>query len=165
MRAFLLALVLLAAPMAGCAGGQDPSSSGEQAPEWSLEDTDGEMHTRESTSGSPTVIFYMATWCPSCEDMTSEMSQVHAEHGEQIDMLSAGVDPGETDQDLETWKNEHDQPWPHGIDQDAQLQRAYGVDSQSSVVVLDDEGVLAEKWGYGEATAEEVSAVLDNLGV
>jgi peroxiredoxin len=161
MRAFLLALVLLAAPMAGCAGGDTESSGGE----WSLEDTDGEMHTRESTSGSPTVIFYMATWCPSCEDMTSEMSQVHAEHGEQIDMLSAGVDPGETDQDLETWKNEHDQPWPHGIDQEAQLQQAYGVDSQSSVVVLDDEGVLAEKWSYGEATAEEVSAVLDNLGV
>jgi thiol-disulfide isomerase/thioredoxin len=161
MRAFLLALVLLAAPRAGCAGGDTEASRGE----WAFSDTEDEEHSRESTSGSPTVIFYMATWCPSCEDMTSEMSQVHAEHGEQIDMLSAGVDPGETDQDLETWKNEPDQPWPHGIDQEAQLQRAYGVDSQSSVVVLDDEGVLAEKWGYGEATAEEVSAVLDNLGV
>jgi len=163
MRAWILALLLVAAPLTGCADSGQPAQDGEGVPAWSLEDTNGTTHTHETVAGSPTVIFYMATWCPSCQDMTSEMRQVHEDHGASIDVLSAGVDPGESDSDLERWKSQYNQSWPHGIDEDAEMQQAHGIESQSSVVVLDDEGVRTEKWGYGEATAEEVSNVIESL--
>lgn len=163
MRALLLALALLAAPVAGCLSGEESPTGG--SPEWSFEDTEGQTHSQETAAGSPTVIFYMATWCPSCQELTSEMKQVHDEYASQgVDVFSVTVDPGETHEDLERWKAEHEQAWPHGIDEDAQLQRTYGVDSQSNVVVLDGEGLKVEHWGYGKATAEEVGAVLDELG-
>lgn len=164
MRALMLSLALLAAPLAGCADTGQPSAGEGEVPAWSIEDTNGTTHTHETTAGSPTVVFYMATWCPSCQQMTEEMRQVHDEHGETIDMLSAGVDPGESEEDLERWKDEHDQPWPHGLDEGAEMQQAHGIESQSSVVVLDPEGHVAEKWGYGEATAEEVGNVIEAVG-
>jgi peroxiredoxin len=134
----------------------------EPAPEWSFTDTDVETHSANASSGSPTVIFYMATWCPSCKELTSELGTVHDNYTPRgVDVYSVTVDRGETHDDLENWKTEHDQPWPHGIDEDAQLQQTFGVDSQSSVVVLDEEGYLVDRWGYGEATADEVSATLD----
>jgi len=164
MRAWLLALALLAAPLAGCASqpASDPAQDSDQAPQWSFTDTEGTEHSTDSASGSPTVVFYMATWCSSCKSMTTEMAQVHEEHASQgVDVFSVAVDPGEGDEDLESWKAEYDQPWPHGVDEGSQMQRAYGVDSQSSVVVLDAEGSLVEGWGYGEATAEDVSQAIE----
>ena len=42
---------------------------------------------------------------------------------------------------LRAWKERYSQPWPHGVDPAFATQRAFGITSQSSVVVLDPTGV------------------------
>lgn len=166
MRAIALALVLLAAPLAGCASSEEANTADQgPAPEWSFTDTDGQTHSRESASGSPTVIFFMATWCSSCQKKTSDMKRVHDDYAQAgVDVFSVTVDSNEGDEDLERWKEDFSQNWPHGTDDQAQLQQAFGVRSQSNVVILDGEGHKVEHWGYGAATYDEMSAVLDDLG-
>lgn len=164
MRRALAAALLVAASAVGCLseGGETPQT--EPAPEWSFTDLDGETHDGESTRGDPVVLFFMATWCPSCQEKTDDLAAVHEEHAaDGVQVFSLTVDGTETEEDLRNWKREHNQTWPHGIDEGTEVARTFGVDSQSSVVVLDDEGRLAERWGYGEATADEIDRVLASL--
>lgn len=162
MRAILLAVALVAAPLAGCAGSQ-PAPGGEgAAASWTVVDTEGREHTASSTRGQVLVVFFMATWCPSCQRMTEDMAEVHQAYaGQGVQMLSVSWDPEEDHEDLEEWKESYDQPWPHGIDRAFAIHQAYGISRQSSVIVLDSQGALVERWGYGQADAEAVSQAID----
>lgn len=165
MRRLLLTLALLTLPLAGCAS-QDPGPApGEpgEVPAWSFTDLDGTQHSNASATGSPTVLFFMATWCKSCQAMTDDLSQVHAAYGQEIDLFSVSFDPSEGPEDLARWKQTYNQSWPHGVDQGSSIARTFGVNRQSSVVVLDADGGFTKGWGYGQASAEGIGAVLDEL--
>jgi peroxiredoxin len=162
-RAALLALALLAVPLAGCIGG-DGSPSTVEPLAWSFTDTEGDEHSNGTAAGSPTVLFFMATWCESCKQKTDDLRAVQADFAERdVDVFSLSVDPQETDADLETWKATHDQPWPHGVDENLTVARTMDVQSTSNVVVLDGDNQLVQHWDYGEANEQAVRSVLDNL--
>lgn len=159
MRPFLVALVLL---LAGCAGqGGEPAASG-SAPTWSFTDLDGMVHSRDAPPGNATVLFFMATWCTSCRGKAPMISEVHGDYAARgVRFYSIDVDPTERVESIRAWQRERDQPWPHGVDAGASVQRAFGVTSQSSVVVLDGSGAVGRSWGYGAVTEEGLRAALD----
>lgn len=159
-----LAIVLLVAPLAGCAGSNPAPAEEQSSHAWSFEDTEGVEHSNETAAGSPTVLFFMATWCSSCEKKTEDMRGVHDAYEEgAVDVFSVTVDDRENAEDLEAWKAEHEQPWPHGVDEGLEVARTFGVDQTSNVVILDGENRVVEHWGYGQATESEMREVLDEL--
>lgn len=160
----LLAIALVAAPLAGCAGSQPAPVDEQSGHAWSFVDTEGVEHSNETAAGSPTVLFFMATWCSSCQKKTDDMRGVHGAYEEEaVDVLSLTVDDRESASDLEAWKTEYDQPWPHGVDEGLEVARTFGVDQTSNVVILDGENRVVEHWGYGQATESEMREVLDDL--
>lgn len=160
-RAVLLALLLVGTALTGCTGAEQTS---DEPLAWSFTDTEGQDHSDETAAGSPTVFFFMATWCSSCQAMTDDMRQVHADHSaDGVDVYSLSWDPQEDEEDLAAWKAEYNQSWPHGNDPDLDVAETFGVESQSSVVLLDGDNKKARHWGYGEATASDVSAAVDGL--
>lgn len=165
MRVVLVALLLVVTGLAGCATDtsppQAPVEAGE-APSWSFTDTEGQTHSANSSQGSPTVLFFFATWCSSCRAMTDDLAQVHAQYeADGVDLYSISWDPSESDSDFEAWKERYDQPWPHGKDPASSIAKTFGVRSQSSVVVLDSDGHVVQGWGYGQASHESIAAALE----
>lgn len=162
VRVLLLAAVLAASALAGCTGGDD--GAGEEPITWRFTDTDGRVHSNGTAAGTPSVFFFMATWCPSCRDLADDMRAIHDGYADQgVDVFSLSWDPDEDEDDLESWKRDYDQPWPHGNDPGLEVASAMDVQSQSSVVILDGESVKARHYGYGEATEDQMSAILDGL--
>jgi peroxiredoxin len=149
----------------GDAGGAGPGTTAAGAgPWWSFTDTEGATRSRDTVAGKPVVLFFMATWCSTCKRLTGDLREVHAQYSERgVSVFSVTFDPTETDEDLEGWKARYSQPWPHGVDPSLSIQREFGVDAQSSVVVLDEKGNLENRWGYGQATRAAVASVLDDL--
>lgn len=161
-RVLLLATALVAVPMAGCASGG--GDGGGEPIAWRFTDTDGQVHSNGTAAGSPSVLFFMATWCPSCRDLADDMRAVHEDYADRgVHVYSLSWDPDEDEDDLESWKAEHDQPWPHGNDPGLEVASAMDVQSQSSVVILDGESVKARHYGYGEASHGKMSEILDGL--
>lgn len=151
-------------PGTGTTDGGDANGSESPAlgPDWSFVDTDGVTRSRDSGLGNASVIFFMATWCGSCRSAASWLDDVHAEYAPSgVQFLSVGQDPTESASDLERWKADYGQPWPHGVDADRNVQNAFGIRSQSSFVVLDADGNVVEKWGYGQASANDIRTALD----
>ncbi len=159
-----VAVALLAVPLTGCLG-SDPGAplSGESV-SWSFVDTDGVEHSNDTAAGSPTVVFFMATWCASCQEKTEDMRAVHEAyepHG--VDVFSVTVDPNEDVEDLEAWKQTYQQPWPHGTDPELAMAQTFGVQQTSNVVVLDGDNQLVTHWGFGQANEAAMTSILDDL--
>lgn len=161
MRAWSLVLVasLLAAGCAAPAPGAPAEERGDGAA-WRLADTTGAEWTDLSLRGEPALLFFMATWCSSCRTVAPRLAALHEEYGGRVQFLSVGWDPSETPQDLEAWAARHAQPWPHGADADHDVARHHDVRSQSVVVVLDAQGRVAWKSGYGPSE-EDARRALD----
>jgi thiol-disulfide isomerase/thioredoxin len=161
MQARFLLTVLLLAPLAGCLG-PEGASPGDGAPAWSFTDTEGMVHARDAPEGNATVLFFMATWCGTCVGKAPMLAEVHDEYADRgVRFYSLDFDATETPDQIRTWKERRDQPWPHGVDPGLAVQRAFGVTSQSSVVVLDGSGRVVESWGYGAVTGPALRAALD----
>lgn len=136
--------------------------AGSIGPEWSFVDTEGVERSRASTAGGPVVLFFMATWCAACKANAPRVAAVHETFAPQgLQVLSVGWDPLETAAELDAWKERYAQPWPHGTDPGANVARAFGVTSQSSLVVLDDAGNPVRTWGYGGATEQDLRAAVE----
>jgi peroxiredoxin len=160
-RALVVLVAALALALAGCLGG-DGADAGDEPPEWSFTDTEGQEHTHEDARGTPTVVFFMATWCPSCQDQTDALGTAANHTPDGVDFYSLSWDPDEGDDDLRSWKRNHDQPWPHGTDPGLAIADAYGVESQSTVAVLDANNTLVRRWDYGKhPTADDIGSAIE----
>ncbi len=158
-----LAIALLTVPLAGCVANDPAPPPGSGSLEWEFTDTQGQTHSNETAQGTPTVFFFMATWCTSCQDKASDLRAVHGAYEEQgVDVFSLSWDPDEDEQDLEQWKAEYEQPWPHGNDPDLEIQRTFGVNQQSEVVLLDEDNRMVQHWGYGQVNQQALSTILDD---
>lgn len=175
-RRALLAACLLALPLSGCLGGSTgdtgllpaPSEGDGEGqgtgpgPAWSFTATDGQDYGRDEPAGNATLLFFMATWCSSCRMLAPSVAQVAQEYGPQgVRTFSLSTDPGDSDAQLEDWKERHAQPWVHGRDEGQRAMAAFDITTQSSVVILDGDGHLVQRWGYGRASVGEMRAALD----
>lgn len=163
MRALLLAT--LAALLAGCA--QDALAppapdEGSLGPAWSFVDTEGATRSRDAPPGEATVLFFMASWCSTCRTKAPILAEAHEAFAARgVRFLSISVDVSDDAATLDRWREERAQPWPHGVDPSLATERAFGVTSQSSVVVLDADGRLVERWGYGAVERDGLFAAVE----
>lgn len=191
MRAFPLAFLLASSALAGClepAASPAPGGAGEDTrapdsasgatppandappanatvatgPAWAFTDTTGATRSRDSVAGAPSVLFFLATWCSSCRSRAAWLDDVAADFaGAGVRFLSVGQDPTESDAQLEAWADKYDHAWPHGVDKDRSVQRALGVTSQSSFVVLDRDGEIVRRFGYPGASESDLRASIE----
>ncbi len=62
-------------------------SSIDKASDFNLKTLDGKQITIASFKGKPTVIWFMAAWCPSCIGQTDAIKKVKSEFGDNINIL------------------------------------------------------------------------------
>lgn len=156
-----LVLPLLVAALAGCSSAPPGVAVG-AAPAWSFTDTEGAVHSNATAAGHPSLLFFMATWCGSCRATTPALAAVHREFEDRgLQVFSVTVERGDDDAALEAWKAQYHQPWPHGRDPSGAMPRTFEIVAQSSVVVLDAEGRVVQRWGYGQATEPAMRAAVE----
>lgn len=131
-------------------------------PGWRFTDTTGAERSRDGHAGAPSVLFFLATWCSSCRSRAAWLDDVAGDFADEgVQFLSVGQDPTESDAQLEAWADKYDHAWPHGVDRDRSVQRALGVTSQSSFVVLDEAGEIVKRFGYPGASEAELRAAIE----
>lgn len=165
-----LAAVLVALLAAGCLSSEEPEHAGAHAAEpppadpnalWFV-DTDGATQVVWPVSSNATVLFFMATWCPTCKEEAPMMASVHEDYAAQgVRFFSLDFDASETNVQIEAWKQKHAQPWPHGVDHGMRIQRAVSATGASSIVALDDVGEIVARWKHGGASEATLRKVLD----
>lgn len=154
-----MAGLVVAMVLAGCAAPQgDTSGNLDGDAAWVFTSFDGARHEPSDPAANATVLFFMATWCTTCQSKAPVLTAAYDDFAAQgVRFLSIDFDPSESHADVAAWQERYGHPWPHGLDVDREVQRELHVTIQSTVIVLDAAGDEVERFGYGKVTEAGLS--------
>lgn len=125
------------APASGQSGQEAP-----KAPDFTLQNYDGEDVTLSDFEGKEVVLNFFATWCPPCREEIPDFINVQDEYTEDVVFLFIDVQ-----EDRETYAAAAEKYSWEGMevlfDETGELSYNYGVRSFPTTFVLDEEGYLS----------------------
>jgi thiol-disulfide isomerase/thioredoxin len=138
--ALAAASLVAASGLAGCLEG---SLVGQRAPSFTLVTSAGARVNESSFPGRFVILDLMATWCAPCRLEAEHLKQVQSSFGDRVVILSIGADPTETDAQLDAFAQQHGATWPHGLDHDGSIGRAYRLGTIPKLVIVGPDGRVA----------------------
>ncbi|WP_338668999.1 TlpA family protein disulfide reductase [Pseudodesulfovibrio methanolicus] len=132
------------------------ASSGEARPYMGVAELDQYLKTN---AGKPTMLFFWASWCPSCKQQIPELETLQKDKGGQINLVALSVDESESALDRYLAKHPMDVPVYWG-NQD--LARKFRVEAIPTLIIFDKTGkqIFAQA---GVFPASMLGAMADKL--
>lgn len=160
MTGWRIALLLLALVLGGCTA--EASGPRPKAPDFTLNDLDGNAVSLASLRGKTVLIDFWATWCAPCVYQPAQLNAfLEAYEGDDIAVLGIEVG-GATVEEIREWSQENDAVARYPILRDAteSLPHEYGVLGYPALVVVSPEGEIATLHS-GVAEADEVEDLVE----
>jgi len=128
----------------------------EKAPDFMVEDANGNKARLSDMRGSPVVVNFWASWCPPCRSEMPAFNKVFLESGETVQfmMINAVGARGETKEAGAKYIAEEGFSFPvyYDVEQDAMAE--YGIRSLPTSIFVDAEGYIA---GVVEGSIDEAT--------
>ncbi len=179
LTGFLLISALLSLP-AALMSAQDNSAEGAesqlkalgfempresfQAPDFSLEDLQGNTRNLKDYRGKLVMLNFWATWCPPCRAEMPSMEQLYQEmRGEDFVMLAVNLREGRTK--VAGFTEEEGYNFPVLLDKDGQVgSQLYGVQAIPTTYLIAPDGtILGRKAGTREWDTPEIKSLFNSL--
>lgn len=114
------------------------------APDFSVEDREGNTVTFSELIGKPVVINFWASWCPPCKSEMPEFDTVYRELGEEVTFLMINSTDGarETAETAAAYIDGQGYSFPVYFDTGQEASYAYGISSLPTTVFIDRDGYL-----------------------
>ena len=135
------------------------------APDFALEDMDGETHRLSELRGQVVMVNFWATWCPPCREEMPSMEAVYQdlkEQGFQVLALNQWETPDQVFPymgQLEVYPS-----FPVLFDRDSSVAEAYGVKGLPTTVLVDKQGrVVYRAVGGRDFNHPEVRRLIEGL--
>jgi len=115
---------------------------GDIAPDFTLNDVDGNSYTLSQFKGKPVLLAYFATWCTPCQIEANTVKQVDDETGgNKFAVYQIGVDDRENLNDLKQFKSGYgNNDWIIGFGFDVAEQ--YNVRTLDTTLIIDEDGII-----------------------
>ncbi|MGD8731468.1 MAG: redoxin domain-containing protein [Anaerolineales bacterium] len=135
---------------------------GALAPDFLLEDVNGEQYRLSEMRGQVVLLNFWATWCGPC---LVEMSLLDSEYQEFSDegLLIMAINDGESADKVEQFAEENELSLPLLLDPGRVVQRLYNIRGYPSSVFVDDEGRI-KFIHIGLIQKSQLSNYLEELG-
>ncbi|MBI2125862.1 MAG: TlpA family protein disulfide reductase [Thaumarchaeota archaeon] len=110
----------------------------------------------------PLVIYFFATWCPTCESDLRALNSAYEKYQGKINVLVVGFDPSEDAQLIKHYKTSHGYSWSFAeYSKDAILH--FKIVTQSTKIGIDAKGNVVFTDGYGVLSQSDWDARLEKL--
>lgn len=136
---------------------------GEQAPNFTLPDLNGNETSLSDYRGEVVLINFWATWCPPCRVEMPDMEAVYREHGDS-DFEILGVDQREPVDLVTKYVDERGFSWVFLLDEDFDVSRDYSATSIPRSILVDRDGDVAYIW-TGTLTRSQLERQIADLGI
>ena len=96
------------------------------------------ISSEKISSEKPTLIYFMASWCPTCVAGEKVFKQIHNKYGNNVQLITVDMDPQrDTEQDLKDFQRQYGGEWTHLIDKEYELTKKYQVKQLEEVFLID----------------------------
>jgi len=122
--------------------GQGPSGpTYEKAPDFTLADIYGEEFSLSRFRGKVVLLDFFATWCEPCKQEIPELKRLKSRFGGQLVIISISISPGDTDEVLREFAEQHGMDWLVARDT-AGVADLYDVKALPTLVLVDKSGFI-----------------------
>jgi len=158
------------------AGGESPGGAEEaaeeqeeekpkiEAPDFTVEDAEGNAVKLSDFFGKPIVLNFWATWCPGCVSEMPEFNAVYEELGGEVNFLMVDVVDGqrETKETGARYIADQGYAFPVYFDTEQEAALAYGVMFFPSTIFIDQDGYVVKgvQGPLTEASLREAIALM-----
>ena len=147
LKAILLIILASVLLLAGCpAGSQSPSAAqvGKQAPDFTLQNLDGQSVSLSDFLGKPVLLNFWATWCPPCRHEMPYLQEVYEEwSGKGLVVLA--INMGESPFDVKTFTEAYNLSIPALVDVAGNAAHEYNIMSIPTSFFIDSDGIIKQK--------------------
>ena len=115
-----------------------------KATDFSLETLEGEAFTLSGARGKVLLLDVGASWCAPCNEVIPHIKKIYDQFSKVDEVAIWGINDGETPEQVETFLEEHQPPWPILLDRQQEVRKAYQIDGIPFFILIDKEG----NWQY-----------------
>lgn len=154
------AALLLLAVVAGCE--KEPKPDKSASLDFSLTDLSGNIVKLVDYKGKVVMLEFWTTWCPPCKLSIPTLNMLHERYKDKdFKLLALSID--ETKETLMEFSEEFTMNYTVLLD-NKDVNKAYGVRSIPTTIILDKEGNVAKKhMGYSSQSAEQYIKDIEEL--
>lgn len=134
--------------------------TGTVAPDFTLSDTDGNMHTLSDYHGKVVIVNFWTTWCPPCREEMPAM-QRSWEIIQNENMVMLGINLGEDEDTIFEFTASYPVDFPLLMDLDSSVTTDWPVRGLPTTYIVDPEGNIAYRAIGGRAW--DAKEILDRL--
>jgi len=169
----LVKTIITALIFSACSSDGDQSSradSGQQqvemnkAPDFEVTTIDGQTISLEQSieDGKPVVVYFTASWCPTCARNWPAMSEVYPEFEDRLTLVAISIDPTDTEDVIRKLSEERDFQFPSTAGK-PEIMIDFGVSGQATTVGVDRDGNIAFKKAGQALSANEYRELFTEL--
>jgi peroxiredoxin len=143
-----------------------PGQVGREAPDFTLEDLDGDWVSLQDLVGDgPVLISFWATWCRPCLEELRELQQLYEEYEPRgLTMLGISTDSERSIAKVKPWVRSKGYNFPVLLDTNSDVARLYYAQNIPYTVIIDSAGsIVYTHMGYRKGDELEVQKVIDRL--
>ncbi len=145
LTAILVMILTSGLLITGCAVGSEPTATvGKAAPDFELQNLDGQSISLSDLKGKPVLINFWATWCGPC---VSEMPYIQEIYGEWSGkgLMVLAINMGESSSKVEQFLQDHNLSLPVLLDTKQVVARRYNIRGIPTTFFIDKDGTIQEK--------------------
>ncbi|MGM0828193.1 MAG: thiol-disulfide oxidoreductase ResA [Bacillota bacterium] len=134
---------------------------GDQAPDFVLEDMEGNKHRLSDYEGQGVFLNFWGTWCKPCEREMPYMNNQYVKYKDQgVQILAVNV--GESDFLINRFVSKHGLEFPIVVDEEEEVQNAYGIDPLPTTFLINPQGEI-EKIITGTMSENDIIEDLESI--
>ncbi len=166
IKTYIVTLILV---LASCAQNGDEertqtTSESTKAPAFEVTTVDGQTISLEQSlaDGKPVVVYFTASWCPTCARNWPAMSEVYPEYEDKLTMVAISIDPTDTEDVIRKLAEERGFTFPSTAGK-PDIMIDFGVSGQATTVGIDRDGNIAFKKPGQALSANEFRDLFSGL--
>ncbi|MBU0904289.1 MAG: thiol-disulfide oxidoreductase ResA [Firmicutes bacterium] len=134
---------------------------GDEAPDFTLEDLNGEEHRLSDYKGQGVFLNFWGTWCKPCAKEMPAMNKQYAEYKDKgVQILAINI--AQSNFEVQKFANQYGLDFPVVLDRTKSVMHTYNVDPLPTTILVNPEGKI-ERIITGEMTEQDIATFMEQI--
>ncbi len=136
---------------------------GFMAPDFTLEDEQGNSVSLSQYNGKPVFINFWASWCPPCKEEMPIIQEFYQKYGDQIEFIGVNLTFNDTKEEALAFMKQGGFQMPNLFDYDGKVAELYRADSIPTSIFIDKNGVIKVRKKGAILTNSEMESYFEKI--